>query len=190
MYELVKGKPKERKMKIETDLDIIKRNSRIREEENFEFRSYLKSQDIDKIDRIVYYLYEEVLEHIDCTKCANCCRELETCFQIEELDRLTKHLNIERKEFISQFTKPDKFGEKDKFYLNSKPCQFLTNKNCTIYELRPEECNSYPYLHKENFISRLFGVIENYEICPIVYNVYELLKRELNFNDTDNGASF
>ncbi len=172
-------------MNIETDLNIIKRNAEIREEENFEFRSFLKGQDTDKIDQLVLELYEKVLEHIDCTKCANCCIELETCFQNKEIELLTKHLNIDKDEFIRHSTKPDQFGEKDKFLLNSKPCQFLTDKKCSIYELRPEECNSYPYLHKDNFLSRLTGVIENYEICPIVYNVYELLKQEMNFKDLD-----
>ena len=177
-------------MNIETDLNIIKRNSEIREEENFEFRSFLKGQDSDKIDKIVLELYEEVLEHIDCTKCANCCKELETCFTKEEINSLTKNLNIDKNEFIKQSTKPDQFGDKDKYYLNSKPCQFLTDKKCTVYELRPEECNSYPYLHKDNFNSRLIGVIENYEICPIVYNVYELLKQEMNFKDIDYDTLF
>ncbi len=177
-------------MEIVSDLNIIKRDSEIREEEDFEFRSFLKGQDSDKIDQMVHELYEEVLEHIDCTKCANCCIELETCFKKEEIDSLTKHLNIDKDEFIKQSTKPDQFGDKDKYYLNSKPCQFLTEKKCTVYELRPEECNSYPYLHKDNFNSRLLGVIENYSICPIVYNVYELLKQETNFKDIDNDTIF
>ena len=68
-------------MEVKVDLNIIKRNSEIKEDENFEFRNFLKSQDSNKIDKIVYKLYVEVLEHIDCTKCANCCIELETCFK-------------------------------------------------------------------------------------------------------------
>jgi hypothetical protein len=168
-------------MKTEKDLNIIKRNAKFREDQNFRFRSYLKGQDPEKIDPIVHKLYEKVLNQIDCTECANCCIELETSFQIDEIDRLTKSLNINKEEFINKSTKPDEFGDKDKLFLNSKPCQFLKDKKCTIYPLRPEECNSYPYLHKDNFISRTLGVIENYEICPIVYNVYELLKRKLNY---------
>ena len=87
----------------------------------------------------------------------------------------------DKEKFINESTKPDQYGDTNTLYLNSKPCQFLKDKNCTIYELRPEECHAYPYLHKDDFTSRLFGVIENYEICPIVYNVYELLKLKLNF---------
>ena len=55
-------------MKIELDLNIIKRNAKIREDENFEFRSFLKWQDAEKIDSIVHELYTKVLEHIDCTE--------------------------------------------------------------------------------------------------------------------------
>ena len=168
-------------MKIELDLNIIKKNAKIKENENYWFRSYLKGQSGKKIDRIVHSLYAEVLDHIDCTECGNCCIELETCFQKDEIDRLTKELKIDKEEFIAQSTNHGDDGEKDKFYLNDVPCQFLKDKKCTIYALRPEECNSYPYLHKDDFISRLFGVIQNYEICPIVYNVYEMLKRRLHF---------
>lgn len=168
-------------MKIELDLKIIKKNAEVREDENYRFRSYLKGQSGKKIDKIVHSLYSDVLEQIDCTECGNCCIELETCFEKDEIDRLTKELKIDKKEFIDQSTNHGEYGEKDKYFLNDMPCQFLKDKKCTIYSLRPEECNSYPYLHKDDFIFRLFGVIQNYEICPIVYNVYELLKRRLNF---------
>ena len=40
-------------MKTELDLNIIKRNAKIREDENFEFRTQLKGQDSKKIDKIV-----------------------------------------------------------------------------------------------------------------------------------------
>ena len=86
-------------------------------------------------------------------------------------------MNIDKEEFITQSMKPDEYGDDNKLFLKSKPCQFLKDKKCTIFDLRPEECNSYPYIHKEDFISRLHGVISNYEICPIVYNVYELLSK-------------
>lgn len=105
-------------MKIETDLNIIKKHAKIRETENLEFRSYLKGEDSEEIDKIVHELYENVLDYIDCTECGNCCVELDTCFKTDEIDRLTTALKIDKNEFISKHTKPDPFGEKDKFYLN------------------------------------------------------------------------
>ena len=168
-------------MRIEKDLNIIKIQAKKKENQNYRFRSYLKGKDSERIDKIVHELYEEVLKHIDCTECANCCIELETGFRINEIDRLTEALGIDKNEFITNSTKPDEYGDKDKLFLNSKPCQFLKDKKCTIYSIKPEECNSYPHLHKKDFAYRLLGVVSNYEICPIVYNVYELLKRRMNF---------
>jgi hypothetical protein len=168
-------------MRIELDLKVIKRNSEQREGENLRFRSYLKGEDSENIDKIVHRLYENVLDHIDCTECGNCCVELETCFQKTEIEHLCKFLDIDKDKFIEKNTKTSEFEEKDTFVLKSKPCLFLENKKCTIYSHRPEQCSSYPYLHKDDFNSRLFGVLENYGICPIVYNVVELLKHELNY---------
>lgn len=168
-------------MKIELDLKTIKRNSELKENENLRFRSFLKGKDTERIDKKAHLLYENVLDFVDCTECGNCCIELETSFHEREIDNLCKFLNIDKDEFIKQNTKTSEFAEKNTLILKSKPCQFLENKKCTIYSHRPEECSSYPYLHKSNFNSRLFGVLDNYGICPIVYNVFELLKFELNF---------
>ncbi|MFQ5576558.1 MAG: YkgJ family cysteine cluster protein [Anaerolineae bacterium] len=59
------------------------------------------------------------------------------------------------------------------------PCPFLKDDLCSNYECRPTDCRSYPHLHKDGFVSRLWGVVANYSICPIVFNVYERLKAEM-----------
>ncbi len=41
----------------------------------------------------------------------------------------------------------------------------------TQYQCRPDDCRSYPHLHKRDFISRLINVIGNYSVCPIVFNI-------------------
>ena len=69
--------------------------------------------------------------------------------------------------------------ENDKFKFNSLPCPFLEDNKCNNYANRPEDCESYPHLSKDKFIFRLMGVIEYYSICPIVFNVYEKLKKDL-----------
>lgn len=53
-----------------------------------------------------------------------------------------------------------------------------------IYKSRPEDCRSYPHKHKSDFLSRTLGFIDNYEICQIVYNLFEQLKEELGFKFT------
>jgi Fe-S-cluster containining protein len=170
-------------MNITLDLNTIKRQSQLLAIENTRFRTYLKGQSSEEIDRIVHELYEKVIEKVDCTECANCCIKLETSFRMDEIDRLAQALNIDKEEFISNSTKPDPYGDPNIRFLNSTPCQFLKDKKCTIYDLRPKECNSYPYLHKTSIISRLLGLIENYAICPIVYNVFEQLKLKLDYKN-------
>jgi len=50
---------------------------------------------------------------------------------------------------------------------------------CSQYKYCPDNCRSYPHLHKNDFVSRLINVIENIAICPIVFDVYEALKEEV-----------
>jgi len=163
-------------MVIEVDLEKIKKNAKLREDQNFRFRSFLKGQDGVRLDKMVHELYELVVKQIDCTQCANCCIELETSFKMDEIDRLAQLSIIEKEQFITESTKPDEYGEEQIVWLKTQPCQFLKEKRCSIYPYRPGECQDYPYLHKDQVVHRLLGVISNYGKCPIVYNVFELLK--------------
>ncbi|MFQ6083710.1 MAG: YkgJ family cysteine cluster protein, partial [Candidatus Aminicenantia bacterium] len=58
-------------------------------------------------------------------------------------------------------------------------CPFFQNNSCIIEEARPEMCRTYPSLLEDDFRFRLLNVIKNYEICPIVFNVYEELEQIL-----------
>jgi len=40
-------------------------------------------------------------------------------------------------------------------------------------------------LHKKEFVFRLWGVVDNCSICPIVFNVYEHLKDKLWYSGDD-----
>jgi uncharacterized protein len=53
---------------METDINKIRKLSKEKEDENWEFRSFLKGCDIseEKIDLIVYELYKKVSSEIDC----------------------------------------------------------------------------------------------------------------------------
>ena len=65
-------------MKVEIDLKRIKKAAEKKENENWEFRSFLKGYDIEvrELDSIVHGLFKEVSREIDCTACGNCCREI------------------------------------------------------------------------------------------------------------------
>jgi Fe-S-cluster containining protein len=87
-------------------------------------------------------------------------------------------LNKSIEEFKSAFL-TDSEDEKNKFKFNSLPCPFLIDNKCSNYTHRPGYCKSFLHLDKEYFSSRLMGVIESYSISPIVFNVYERLKKIL-----------
>jgi uncharacterized protein len=161
------------------DIDKIERIAKQKEDENYRFRSFLKGQDSKLIDKIVHRLNKDTVKQIDCTKCGNCCKTLRPTLSDSEVDILSKIDTISQNDFLARFVEKDKF--EDVQYLKDSPCKYLMDKKCTIYAKRPKDCKSYPHTHKSDFNSRTLGIIENYRICPIVYNVSENLKVELSF---------
>jgi len=160
---------------LELDLEKIEQLGQLRERENFEFWTILKGQDGRRIDEIVHRLNAEISGRIDCTKCGNCCKKLEPCIRSPDIKRLSTKLGIPEEEIRANYLKEIE-GEK---FFKRLPCIFLKGNKCSIYQDRPDDCKSYPHLHKQDFISRLWGVIDNYSICPIVFNVFEKLKQEM-----------
>jgi Fe-S-cluster containining protein len=171
-------------MKIEINLEYIQKMGTEREDENLAFRAYLKQHDMhpDDIDAYVHEITDEVSSKIDCTICANCCKQVRPVLDDNDISRFTIGLNISESEFREQYLSPDEDSQ-SKFRFKELPCPFLKNDQCTNYDNRPTDCRSYPHLEKDGFIYRLWSVIDNYEICPIVFNVYEQLKTELWHDD-------
>jgi uncharacterized protein len=169
-------------MGLETDLDKIKRIAEQKEDENLLFRSFLKGCDRSdrEIDRIVYDLYQSIASEIDCKECANCCRKLSPTWSRKDILDFSQGLGLDIKPFIKQYLV--KVETPNKFRFNRLPCPFLKGNLCLNYEHRPQDCRSFPHLNKRNFTCRLWDVVENYAICPLVFNVYEYLKKELRHN--------
>ena len=161
-----------------TDLKKIRELGIQNEDKNYRFRSFLKMKDPEKIDKIVHQLNQEYASKIDCTQGGNCCSELSPLVDADDVEKLSVSIGMSLAEFKKKYTKKDEDGD---LCLNLIPCSFLKDMKCTVYNARPKECISYPHLHKSDFTSRLLGVIHNYSICPIVFNVYEDLKNRMNF---------
>jgi len=172
-------------MIIETNLEKIKEAAEKKCDENWHFRSFLKGRDkkidisIEELNFIVYELFERVSIKIDCTACGNCCRELSPTLKQDDIKRLSQGLEISSEEFTARFLVEKEENLSDKFIFRQKPCPFLKGNLCSHYELRPKECKSFPHFHKKDFVFSLIRVIQNYAICPIVFNVYEALKKKL-----------
>ena len=148
-------------MQLEINLKKIEEIARQKEVENLLFQKFLNQQDSDKIDVIVHRLNDEVTPKISCLDCGNCCMNLRPVATDEEVGKFVKKEDIEKYKYQMSFS-----------------CTHLKDKGCTIYTDRHEECRSYPYLDRNEFASRVTGVLQNYKICPIVFNVFELLKKE------------
>lgn len=169
-------------MRLITDLNEIARLSELNWERNMDFRTFLKCSSRwsgAKLDNLVHEILAEVSSDIDCTACGNCCREMAIAVEDEEIERLAGHMGISAEEFESHHVAEDNdYGEK---FMPETPCPFLGGTLCTIYEDRPKVCREFPHLDKKDFRTRLGGVVDNTALCPIVFNVYEELKRRTNW---------
>ncbi|MBN1185128.1 MAG: YkgJ family cysteine cluster protein [Bacteroidales bacterium] len=163
----------------ELDLEKIALIGKQKEEENFDFRIFLKGQDMKKIDGIVHRINEQITLQIDCRKCGNCCKTLRPCVTESEINTLSGIDKFTRTDFVRRFVEIDK--SEDITYLKDIPCKYLIDKSCSIYPDRPEDCKSYPHVQKPEFITRTLGMIDNYGICPIVFNLFEQLKEESGY---------
>jgi Fe-S-cluster containining protein len=169
-----------------TKIELIRRYAREREGENMDFRSFIKvrlDMPSKELDALVRETADAVWARIDCTACANCCN-LKPSVDSEDIARLAKRLGMTSQEFDNQFVESDSFGE---MQIRHSPCPFLKDKRCSVYEDRPKSCQDYPYLHKKDFRTRMFAMIDNAAVCPIVYNTMEELKRALPFRRRGKG---
>lgn len=162
---------------IVTDLVQIEKLAERREDENWEYRAFLKGEPLSskKIDALVHRLHAEVSAQIDCTACANCCKTILPILDQEDIDNFARGLGMPSEEFAREYLTEADTG----MTFKSTPCPFLVDNKCSNYEHRPQDCASYPHLHKPGFLRRTVGVFGDCATCPIVFNVIEKLKLEL-----------
>jgi Fe-S-cluster containining protein len=66
--------------------------------------------------------------------------------------------------------------------MRERPCPFLKDKRCGVYEQRPASCRNYPSLDRREFSARTLGMIGRLSECPVVFEVWEELKRATGFH--------
>ena len=165
-------------MQLQTSLTIIQQLATEKEEENSQFVSFLKEQDMDATDEQVHSINKLIEPQIDCTACGKCCKSLMINVTEEEADRVAARLQLDRKNFDKQYLEKGGYGL---MVINTIPCHFLTANKCTVYEDRFAGCREFPALHLPHFTKRLFTVMMHYNRCPIIFNVVEELKQQTGF---------
>lgn len=166
------------------DLVQIRTQAEKKENENDRFRLFLKTKcnlEPEEIDARVFAATRRVWAGIDCTQCANCCREVHPTFSEEEVDRLARRLAMTRQQFIETYLERSEPGDDNPWTTRTTPCPFLKDNLCSVYEDRPADCSGYPYLYEPEFVSRTIAMVGRTFTCPIVYEVMEELKRSTWF---------
>ncbi|MBI5283189.1 MAG: YkgJ family cysteine cluster protein [Candidatus Solibacter usitatus] len=164
-----------------TDLVQIRRLAEANEDEYVAFRRHLSAH--HPPPHLLHLIAALVQREIDCTACANCCRQTRVEVKPEEVQAIAAHLNSRLEDVLHLYTEDDPVEHKLLLRHSAGQCVFLDGNLCMIYEARPRSCREFPHLtlDHESLGSRLSSVCRNAWLCPIVFNTLELFKRELGF---------
>ena len=157
-----------------TDLEAIHRLA-AQHREAFEImRYYLEYRDDlsdEYIDAEVEKIAAPIVDAIDCTACANCCRSLDVYLTPTDAQRLASGIDVPLHTIETQHIEHQQAsqqGEWGKF--RGSPCTFLRGNLCSVYTHRPQTCRTYPAFTPD-FRWTLADTIQGASLCPIIYNV-------------------
>lgn len=163
-----------------TDLVQIRRLGEKNRAGNLRFRKWIKSHNF--VERQFRRAAEEVHAAIDCRQCAECCRVTEVQLAGRDIEHLARFLGISEKRFESEYTSLDEDGAVI-LRRNERGCVFLDGNNCTVYDVRPGNCERFPHLLRGSgsIESRMWDFVDRATYCPIVFNWLEKVKTLTNF---------
>lgn len=145
-------------------------------------KELIMKKSVKEVDQLLSPIVSEVTKAVDCTKCGFCCQVQEPGISYEEIERLAKLNNQPISNFKDEHVAWEKCGNA---FLCSKPCVFLNDKKCRIYEDRPQSCKDYPGLERPHIKWRWKQVEENFFICPIVFTmIHQMHSRFINLKST------
>ena len=136
----------------------------------------LKKKKPKNLDSIVHQLHDEAFDEFDCLDCASCCKTIGPRLTNKDIERLAKHLKMKLSDFTNQYILIDEDGD---YVFKDHPCPFLLPDNyCIVYENRPKACREYPHTDRKRFYQILELSHKNCETCPVVYDIFEELKKK------------
>ena len=170
-----------------TDLVQIRQLAAAKGDENIEFRRYLNAH--HPAHDALRHVAEHVAEQIDCTACANCCRETTVEVSAEDIETIARFLDAPPGEVKQLYTiadpaAADPAGGARILRQTADGCVFLAGNLCGIYAARPRPCREFPFLlaTTTSLGSRMPSIFVRARLCPIVYNSLEELKKLTGFH--------
>lgn len=138
-----------------------------------QYKQYLQRANKNAVLKILPVLHEEAFSKIDCLQCGNCCKGYSPRFKTPDIKRISRHLRIKDGDLINQYLKVDEDGD---YVMRNTPCAFLGADNyCSIYDVRPSDCERFPYTDEDVILKRQNITLKNSSFCPAVYYVLEKL---------------
>ncbi|WP_205514433.1 YkgJ family cysteine cluster protein [Longitalea arenae] len=138
-----------------------------------QYKTLLKRADRNKVLKKLPELHDEAFSTVDCLQCAACCKNYSPRFKTPDIKRISKHLKMKESVFIETYLRLDEEGD---YVVKQTPCAFLGADNyCSIYEVRPSDCERFPYTDEDVILKRPQLTLKNSSFCPAVYYVMERL---------------
>lgn len=152
------------------------------EEKNYRFRTFLKIYaDEKELDEQFLKLHEELFSEYDCSRCRNCCKAYHAEILPEEVENISRSLQMNPKEFIRLYL--DWSDENRQYLTKHKPCDFFqSDGNCMLGDCKPNSCVKYPYTNESGRIHSLYSIIDITSVCPVAYEIWERLKAYYHFH--------
>jgi len=162
---------------VVTGLVQIRQLAAAKRDENVEFRRYLTAH--HPAHDALRHVAQHVAEQIDCTACANCCRETTVEVTDEDIETIARFLDATPGEVRQTCVAADRTLKQ-----NANGCVFLAGNLCSIYAARPRPCREFPYLQATatSLGSRMPSIFARACLCPIVYNSLEEFKKLTGFH--------
>jgi Fe-S-cluster containining protein len=107
----------------------------------------------DVLGRIEQLKYLQ--ETFECRRCGECCRQESVAFTEKDIDRAAHGLNLPRLEFIERYGLCQANDPSELVFYRLPIgmrgiCPFNSDRDCTIYEARPQVCRGFPFLTPGN----------------------------------------
>ena len=159
----------------------VKFEAKKKENENIEFRTFLKcNADENELDEQFKMLHEELFATYDCSRCRNCCKMYHGSIPTKDLQRDAEFLQLTTEQFIETYLIKNEV--ENTYETKHKPCDFLEKDgNCKLGECKPENCKKYPYTNQPERLQSLYSVLNAVEVCPVAFKIFERLKGEYGF---------